>query len=220
MNIIVRHLDGTVSCRPDTSWERENKDIYVPCPVEALRYAPVLFVRISKAGKCVGQKFAQRYWDGFNYGVLLYGGIADEAASVPANEEGGIQAPLHWSECVDHTSILPFPLYNPLVIENEDKEFILRKNGKLLYSTTEGSAQMVENAICEASELVSLRIGDIIAIELQTPECLECRKDSGKEKICVKEGVKEGKIEDENQPGCLLEATFLETETLSHRIIF
>ncbi len=209
MNIIVRHLDGTVSCRPDTSWERENKDIYVPSPVEALRYAPVLFARISKAGKCVGVKFAPRYWDGFNYGVLLYSGIADEAASVPVNEEGGIPAPLHWSECIDHTSILPFPLYNPIVLENEDKEFILRKNGKLIYNTSEGSALMVGNAICEASELVSLRIGDIIAIELQDPEDLETRRSAAGDKN-----------EGEQQHPCLLEGMFLETETLSHEIIF
>lgn len=207
MNIIVRHLDGTVTCRPDTSWERENKDIYAPAPVKELRYAPVLFVRISKAGKCVGVKFTDRYWDGFNYGVLLYGGIADEAAAVPQNEQGGTPSPLHWSECTDHTSILPFPLYNPLVLENDDKEFTLRKNGKLLYTTSEGSALMVGNAISEASELVSLRIGDILAIELQNPEDLDAR-------------IQETGDEEGGQTPCLLEGTFLETETLSHQIIF
>ena len=207
MNIVVKHLDGTCTCRPDTTWERENKDIYAIPAVSAYKYTPVLFVRVSKAGKCVGYKFASRYYDGFNFGVLLYGCLpAGTPVESPAEgncleasaETGG----LHWSSCLDHSSILPFPLYNPVVLENDEKEFTLRKNGTVLFSTEEGSAEMIENAIAEASELVSLRIGDIIAIELQEPLPLVERPsgDAGQD--------------------CLLVGDFLETETFRHQIIF
>ena len=55
MNIIVKPYSGQhCYCRPDTTWERENKDFYVPDGVENLRWAPVLFARISKAGKHIG----------------------------------------------------------------------------------------------------------------------------------------------------------------------
>ena len=231
MNIVVRHLDGSCSCRPDTTWERENKDIYAIPAVNAYRFTPVLFVRVSKAGKCVGYRFAQRYYDGFNFGVLLYGGLRP---GIPPKEQaehdtdyisghttghttnhigghttghatdyiGGAEE-LHWSSCLDHSSILPFPLYNPLVLENDDKEFVFRKNGTVLFRTGEGSADTVENAIAEVSELVSLRIGDIIAVELQKPADLALRG------------------EDSSQTSdCILQGDFLDTETFSHRLIW
>lgn len=205
MNIVVRHLDGTCTCRPDTTWERENKDIYAIPAVCAYRYAPVLFVRVSKAGKCVGYKFASRYYDGFNFGVLLYGGLLPgvPARETPATCAGAETSLLHWSSCLDHSSILPFPLYNTLVLGNEEEEeFCLRKNGTILFSTVEGSAEMAGNAIAEVSELVSLRIGDIIAIELQEP-------------LPLVERPSDAAAQD-----CLLTGEFLETETFRHEIIF
>ncbi len=213
MNIVVKHLDGTCTCRPDTTWERENKDIYAIPAVRAYKYTPVLFVRVSKAGKCVGYKFASRYYDGFNFGVLLYGGLpsgtaaddsaVDDSAAESTSGTGTAKADwLHWSSCLDHSSILPFPLYNPVVLENDEKEFTLRKNGTVLFSTEEGSSEMIENAIAEASELVSLRIGDIIAIELQEPLPL-AERPSGN-----------------TGQDCLLVGNFLETETFRHQIIF
>ena len=58
MNIIVQPYGKTLGyCRPDTTWERENKDFYVPESVDTLLWTPVLFARISKAGKCIGEKF-------------------------------------------------------------------------------------------------------------------------------------------------------------------
>ena len=205
MNIVVRHLDGSSTCRPDTTWERENKDIYAIPSVRAYRFAPVLFVRVSKAGKCVGYKFASRYYDGFNFGVLLYGGILPPGTSFPkahATESGTETSMLRWSSCLDHSSILPFPLYNPIVLGNDEKEFTIRKNGTVLFSTGEGSAETVENAIAEVSELVSLRIGDIVAIELQEPLPLTERQSC------------------ENSQDCLISGNFLETETFRHQIIF
>lgn len=205
MNIVVRHLDGTCTCRPDTTWERENKDIYAIPAVSSYRFAPVLFVRVSKTGKCIGYKFASRYYDGFNFGVLLYGGLlppGTPAGNTAATESGTETSGHRWSSCLDHSSILPFPLYNPLVLENDEKEFTLRKNGTVLFSTGEGSAEMVENAIAEVSELVSLRIGDIVAVELQEPLPLAGRPSAG------------------TAQDCLLTGEFLETETFRHQIIF
>ena len=30
MNIVVQTYDGRVQCRPDTSWEREDRDLFAP----------------------------------------------------------------------------------------------------------------------------------------------------------------------------------------------
>ena len=157
MNIVVKPYDSGASyCRPDTSWERENRDLYTPDRIERWDWAPIVFVRICKAGKCVGKKFASRYYDAFGFGALLYiGSIDGEAVDTAA------------ASCADHTSVLPFPLYKIAVLENTDNVFNVCKNGEEVYSKDCQDIQSaIEEAICRASEFISLRTGDILAVEL------------------------------------------------------
>lgn len=156
MNIIVRPYGSqSCYCRPDTTWERENKDFYVPDGIDKLLWAPIAFVRISKAGKCIGKKFVSRYYDAFNFGILLYCSHASEPFQ------------LAFSSCGDHTSLLPFPLYNIAVMENDRNNFVVYKEGAGIFSqTTEGLKEKLEEAICLASKTTSLRIGDFVAVEL------------------------------------------------------
>lgn len=133
MNIIVKpHGSDLCYCRPDTTWERENKDFYVPDCVSEMHWAPVIFVRISKAGKCINPKFVSRYYDSYNYGTLLY--------CHPENGDSLIS-------CADHTSLLPSPS-----LKGEE--------------LNDGERMLVEDAICKASKLISVRIGDYVAVEL------------------------------------------------------
>lgn len=133
MNIIVKpHGSDLCYCRPDTTWERENKDFYVPDCVSEIHWAPVIFVRISKAGKCINPKFVSRYYDYYNYGTLLY--------CSPENGDSLIS-------CADHTSLLPSPS-----LKGEE--------------LNDGERMLVEDAICKASKLISVRIGDYVAVEL------------------------------------------------------
>lgn len=157
MNIIVRHYaTGAVLCRPDTTWEREDRDIYLPDDIGNILYSPVLFARISKAGKCIGSRFASRYYDGVGYGILLYP-IPD---CVPDD------AILAVSSCMDRTSVLPFPIYNRVTLENGTNSFIIYADGNAIYSTSEGSCEKIEETIVLASGHTSVRIGDIVCTEL------------------------------------------------------
>ncbi len=153
MNITVKPYDSELCyCRPDTTWEKEGRDFYVPDGVEKVLWTPVVFARISKAGKCVGAKFASRYYDGFGMGALLY--CSDED--------------LAFSSCLDHTSLLPMPLYNPVVLDNKENEYTLGE----LKGNLEGIKEALEDAICKASRRISLRIGDLVAVELDVQKVL------------------------------------------------
>ena len=164
MNIIVKPYGSDISyCRPDTTWERENRDFYSPECVNEILYAPVVFARVSKAGKCIGKKFASRYYDGVGCGMLMYCRLT----ALPV------------TSCADHTSILPMPLYNPVVLE-DGKEFMIMKDGSIhsVISSEDGEwKNILENALCKASELTSLRIGDIVAVELAPTTGLATRED-------------------------------------------
>lgn len=162
MNIIVKPYGSELCyCRPDTTWERENRDLYSPECVNAWEWTPVLFARISKAGKCISPKFISRYYDSLNFGALLYIGSADIASG----------------SCADHTSILPLPQLIPSTFESEGNKVQFLKNDEAIFSlevpgkdTMEQNAVKLltelESAICKASQLTSLRIGDYVAIEL------------------------------------------------------
>ena len=178
MNIIVKPYDSDLCyCRPDTTWERENKDFYVPEGIDCIHWAPVLFVRISKAGKCIGRKFASRYYDSFAYGALMYC-----AADVDMN--------VAFASCVDHTSLLPAPSHSVENLDIETNVFEVQKNDEFLfgfpkvnYARTVPSGgellkEMVEEAICKASKLTSLRIGDYMAVEL-APLCPLASREEG-----------------------------------------
>ena len=163
MNIIVKPYGSALcSCRPDTTWERENRDFYSPECVNEIYWTPVVFARISKAGKCVSGKFVERYYDGFNFGVLMYCAI-----------DGAISA------FVDHTSILPHPLYNPVVLEGENVFEVIKNGEKAEFGAVAMSEakDLLQAAICNASQLTSLRIGDFVAVELAPQQLLASRTD-------------------------------------------
>lgn len=154
MNISVQPYGSSrCYCRPDTTWERESKDFYSPESVNTLHWTPVAYVRISKAGKCISGKFVSRYYDGVGFGTLLYiGDFLPDLAS---------------ASCADHSSILPSPVGGPDLLESTDKTYEVFRNGEKVFGcTVEGLKEKVEEAICKASQLTTLRIGDFVAVEL------------------------------------------------------
>ena len=188
MNILVQTYGSTQCyCRPDTTWERENRDFYSPEFVNEIDFTPVIFARISKAGKCIGSKFVDRYYDSFNFGVLLY--CRTEETSETA-----------FSSCADHSSFLPMPLYNTAVLENGENTFELYKEEDKVYAASCGEdlKKRLEEAICKASKMTSLRIGDYVALELEKPQMLSSTE-AGSTQIKVR---------------------FCDNETISANIIF
>ena len=203
-------------CRPDTTWERENKDFFSPECVNEIYWTPVVFARVCKAGKCVGSKFVERYYDAVGCGLLMYcsgqamisnGPLPTSWAPPPTrgweNAISDHQPIRQLSHIVDRTSILPHPMYNPVVLDDE-KEFTVSTKVAGTGSNAEasvilsGAKHLLEDALCKASELTSLRIGDFIAVEMAAPAALARREDGG---VAVK-------------------GTFCDNEIFDFRIIF
>ena len=164
MNIIVKTFGSDLChCRPDTTWERENRDFYSPECVNKVLWTPVVFARISKAGKCIGEKFAGRYYDSIGCGILMY-------CEVDSNIGPAISA------CVDHTSILPMPLYDPMVLES-DENFVVTRNSESITTERSEWRDLLCKALCTASQLTSLRTGDYVAVEIAPQTTLASRED-------------------------------------------
>lgn len=184
MNIIVSLFgsNGTDYCfRPDTTLEKESFDYYIPDGVSELTYSPVLFVRLYRAGKAIGEKFAGRYYDSGGFGVLLYG------ESIIGS---GAAAGLSMASSLDKTSLLPFPLIDKDVLEKSGNIFSLSVNERSMnehsvneHSVNERSANErslngngtfachpdfagIPEILHRISLRTSLRTGDIVAVEL------------------------------------------------------
>lgn len=165
MNIVTLTSSGRVIVRPDTTWEKDGEDLFVPDFVSRLGWTPVEFARISKPGRSIAVKFASRYFESVGYGVLLY-----PEDLIDGSEEGYACA-----SCLDHTSFLPGTLMDKSgcaaagfsVIRGEEE--IFRSGGE--------SEGRMEAAISEASRFCYLRTGDLLAIELQARLPLCSRED-------------------------------------------
>ena len=175
MNIVVKTAAGRCIVRPDTTWEKDNENFFPPEFVNSLSWSPVLFARICKPGRSVGEKFAGRYYDEVNYGVLLY---PDEM--LDGSDEGYAQAC-----CLDHTSFLPSPGFPKDILE-KDEEFRLfvNKDGaeELLFSHSGADDLTIRTAIAEMTRFVYIRTGDLLAIELQQRRPLCQRSDA---EVCL-----------------------------------
>lgn len=156
MNIVVKTSGDKVFVRPDVTLERNSEDLYVPEVVSSLSYTPVLYARLCRPGKSIAAKFADRYYDSFNYGILLY---ADDL--IDGSPEG-----FACSSCLDHTSFLPLTFYNKVVLGQETNVFELKADGAVLYSASAPGPSFIEEAIEKASAYVPVRTGDVLAIEL------------------------------------------------------
>ena len=163
MNIIVKpHESNLCYCRPDTTWEKESRDLYIPEGVDKVLWAPVVFAKVCKAGKCVSPKFVTRYYDAVGFGALTY-----------CDDEN-----LAFSSCMDHSSLMPIPSLNPSVLEKGEGTVVISAGTEKVSINSDKNMQTaVEEAICKASERVSLRIGDIVAVELTSLQILAQRSE-------------------------------------------
>lgn len=167
MNILVKTASGKVIVRPDTTWKRGAEELFLPEFVNSVSYTPVIFARISKAGRSVAAKFADRYYDGICYGVLLY----------PDDLMDGSPEGFACASCLDRTSFLGYPVYNKVTLGQEDNIFEIRQDGKEIFRYNSATEQMIQEAIEEVTRFCYIRTGDFLAIELAPRQHLLDRKD-------------------------------------------
>lgn len=164
MNIIVKTASNHYVVRPDTTWERDFEDFFPPEFVSSLGFTPVLTARISKPGRSIGRKFAERYYDFAGFGVLLY----------PCDLLDGSAEGFACASCLDHTSFIKMP-DKPV---SELDSFKLSTEFAVLFESEKvsGASEIIEEAIFEATKYIYIRTGDLIAIELDGIKPLVSRK--------------------------------------------
>ena len=161
MNIIVTpHKSNSFYFRPDNTLQRDCcKDFFIPNGVESLSVTPILYVKVSKAGKAVGKKFASRYYQSFGYGVLINCNFISSDNSI---------MDFYATTSVDNSSIIPMATWNIEALNGEMTNLSLIINDLDVLSSNDNpiSIDEIESQIAIVSQNCSLRIGDLIAFEL------------------------------------------------------
>lgn len=161
MNIIVSLTDRSSYCfRPDTTLEKESNEFYIPEDMGEMTFSPVLFVRICKAGKAIGKRFAERYYDAGGYGLLLY---AEDLI------RSGRPAGFSMASSLDRSTFLHYPLYGKDVLLNPENIFSLSVDDDSIFTFSPVDFDLDEIISCISAN-VSLRTGDIVAVELRERE--------------------------------------------------
>lgn len=151
MNIPVLTYRGNVTVRPDQTYRHGQDGLYVPENVDCISWSPAAFVHICKAGRCIGERFASRYYDGVELGVLLY-----PEDFIDGSEEGYARA-----ICLNNTTY--FPDFEALDFQTPGLP----------------ERQGIDKALAKVSSACHLRTGDVVAIELagRSPLCTRSQKE-------------------------------------------
>ena len=151
MKIVVANPSGAYYCKPDNTLNHNNSDYYYPEGVALLEVVPCIYTHIDKAGKCVAPRFAGRYFSAWAFGMLLVDCSSGASAPVAASMDFTSVMDMAWNR-------LDSLAEGGCTIEiNGQQTFCLGANP--------GASQFAD-AICNITKRTSLRIGDIVAIEL------------------------------------------------------
>lgn len=151
--------------RPDTTLEKESKDYYRPDGFCGFSFATCIYIKITKAGKCVSSKFASRYYNSLGAGILI------DAKEVS----------LGMATSLDNSTILASADIN----FNQDNQICyewLENDSKVceLYCEISDIRLEIDKKIEMVSKNCSLRIGDIVVFEVEN---LQVNEDSPQYKL-------------------------------------
>lgn len=123
-----------------------NKPMFIPDHTADLRYVEVVIARISRLGKHIEPRFANRYYDGIAYGLdfVAYDRLTE------AREQGK-----NWTEatCFDYSLAIGRVLPADRVLPAEQKDHA-------------DISEQIDRAISKVSEQMTIRQGDWVYVAL------------------------------------------------------
>lgn len=154
MNIIIKPYnpqEGLFYFKPDTTLNRDYTNLYLPHFIKRVEAKELFYIRIDRAGKGIAERYASRYFSKGNYALSI--SIAQDIFpnATPS------QAPSTALNATPSAAII-----NGSVANSIDYSFYSMPAEKI------EDPQLIEEFckyIAQITEIISLRTGDIIAIE-------------------------------------------------------
>ena len=154
MNIIIKPYnpqEGLFYFKPDTTLNRDYTNLYLPHFIKRVEAKELFYIRIDRAGKGIAERYASRYFSKGNYALSI--SITPDIFPNAAPSLAPSQAP---------SATQSAAIINRSVSNSIDYSFYSMPAEKI------EDPQLIEEFckyIAQITEIISLRTGDIIAIE-------------------------------------------------------
>jgi 2-keto-4-pentenoate hydratase/2-oxohepta-3-ene-1,7-dioic acid hydratase in catechol pathway len=70
--VVFSNSTGNFFIKPDSSLITDSKDFFVPDFFNGISIATAIVIKISKSAKCISSQYAERYYNEFSAGLILY----------------------------------------------------------------------------------------------------------------------------------------------------
>ena len=174
MNIIIKPYnpqEGLFYFKPDTTLNRDYTNLYLPHFIKRVEAKELFYIRIDRAGKGIAERYASRYFSKGNYALSI--SIAPDIFPNAAPSQAPSTAPNATPSATPRQAPSAMPsqaasatpsaaIINRSVANSIDYSFYSMPAEKI------EDPQLIEEFckyIAQITEIISLRTGDIIAIE-------------------------------------------------------
>lgn len=143
--------------KPDTALLRNNAPFFYPSFSKDIQYEVELIIKINKVGRCIGEKFASRYYGEVGLGIDFTARDVQQRC-----KEKGL--PWEIAKAFDFSAPISSKFLTISDFESvDDIPFRLVKNGEVLQQGNSGDMLFnVNRIISYVSQFVTLKIGDLI----------------------------------------------------------
>ena len=170
MNIIIKPYnpqEGLFYFKPDTTLNRDYTNLYLPHFIKRVEAKELFYTRIDRAGKGIAERYASRYFSKGNYAlsISIAPDIFPNAAPSQAPSTAPNATPSQAPSAMPSQAASATPsaaIINRSVANSIDYSFYSMPAEKI------EDPQLIEQFckyIAQITEIISLRTGDIIAIE-------------------------------------------------------
>lgn len=170
MNIIIKPYnpqEGLFYFKPDTTLNRDYTNLYLPHFIKRVEAKELFYTRIDRAGKGIAERYASRYFSQGNYAlsISIAPDIFPNAAPSQAPSTAPSATPSQAPSAMPSQAASATPsaaIINRSVANSIDYSFYSMPAEKI------EDPQLIEQFckyIAQITEIISLRTGDIIAIE-------------------------------------------------------
>ena len=182
MNIIIKPYnpqEGLFYFKPDTTLNRDYTNLYLPHFIKRVEAKELFYIRIDRAGKGIAERYASRYFSKGNYALSI--SIAPDIFPNAAPSQAPSAAPNATPSATPsqapstRPSATPSQASSAMPSQAASAAIINRSVANSIdYSFYSMPAEKIEDPqlieqfckyIAQITEIISLRTGDIIAIE-------------------------------------------------------
>lgn len=143
--------------KPDTALLRNNAPFFYPSFSKDIQHEVELIIKINKVGRCIGEKFANRYYSEVGLGIDFTARDVQQRC-----KEKGL--PWEVAKAFDFSAPISSKFLPISDFESVDRiPFRLVKNGEVVQQGNSGDMLFSVNRIISyVSQYVTLKIGDLI----------------------------------------------------------